>query len=223
MEKVRDMGVQGYFAHISPKGVTPWFWMERNNYQYAYAGENIAMGFINARDMVEAWLSSPSHRANLLSSKYAEIGVATAEVDIDGMRGVLVVQMFGQPKLAVLAKAVNPKSPAVIKNPSPTPSIETISKVVDQRARISTDREIPPVTRIRQIESAKNIKIQNWSRQLNNLYLIYTFVVASGSLLAMLLMKKSNGLWLKTGLQVSLFLLAIFLPFVSVSLQGRIF
>ena len=94
-EKADDMIVNDYFSHTSPKGITPWHWFEKEKYDYNYAGENLAMDFVSAEKMNEAWMASPTHRANILNEKYKEIGVAAKEGNISGHRTTVVVQMFG--------------------------------------------------------------------------------------------------------------------------------
>ena len=61
---------------IHRRGTTPWSWIEKENYDYNYAGENLAMDFQSAEKMEEAWMASPTHRANILNGKYREIGMA---------------------------------------------------------------------------------------------------------------------------------------------------
>lgn len=51
-EKFQDMVNKGYFAHVSPSGTTPWFWISKNQYGYIAAGENLALGFVKAEDAV---------------------------------------------------------------------------------------------------------------------------------------------------------------------------
>lgn len=97
-EKLQDMIDSQYFAHTSPLGVSPWHWIEINKYNFSYAGENLAIGFWNARDTVNAWANSPTHRENLLNSNFKEIGVAVATAKIRDTRGFLVVQLFGTQK-----------------------------------------------------------------------------------------------------------------------------
>ena len=46
------------------------------SYDYSYAGENLAMDFHSAEKMEDAWMKSPTHRANILNEKYKDIGVA---------------------------------------------------------------------------------------------------------------------------------------------------
>jgi hypothetical protein len=93
--KAEDMIKNNYFSHNSPEGVTPWHWMEQEKYDYDYAGENLAMDFTAAEKMNDAWLASPTHRANILNEKYKDIGIAVKEGMINGHSTIDVVQMFG--------------------------------------------------------------------------------------------------------------------------------
>ncbi|TSA46334.1 CAP domain-containing protein [bacterium] len=93
--KADDMVLNDYFSHNSPEGLTPWHWMEQEKYDYNYAGENLAMDFTTAEKMNEAWLASPTHRANILNEKYKNIGIAVKEGMINGHSTIDVVQMFG--------------------------------------------------------------------------------------------------------------------------------
>lgn len=94
-DKLNDMIDNHYFAHTSPKGKTPWYWFERENYDYKFAGENLAINFTSAEEQQKAWMKSPTHRKNILSSDYKEIGVAFGAGEIDGEMSLLVVQEFG--------------------------------------------------------------------------------------------------------------------------------
>lgn len=93
--KAEDMASKGYFSHTSPEGVTPWTWLNIVGYPYEKAGENLAVNFIDSVDVINAWMKSPSHRDNILSDKYDEIGIATAKGEYKGKEGVFVVQYFG--------------------------------------------------------------------------------------------------------------------------------
>jgi len=95
--KANDMAKNGYFAHISPEGRDPWFWFSQVGYSYRSAGENLAVGFFESRDVVDAWMESLTHRANILSEKYTEIGVAVARGTYNGLEVVFAVQHFGRP------------------------------------------------------------------------------------------------------------------------------
>ena len=95
--KAYDMMTKGYFSHQSPSGKKPWDWIRGANYNYKYAGENLAIGFLDSSEVIQAWNSSPSHRANLLNPNFQEIGIAVVKGNFQGGEAILVVQFFGSP------------------------------------------------------------------------------------------------------------------------------
>ena len=107
--KAADMLKNDYFAHNSPSGKTPWYWLEKSGYNYKYAGENLAMNFSSAEEEQKAWMKSPTHKKNILNANYQEIGVAVAEGKIDGKSTTVAVQMFGATPYVV---PVSQKAPA---------------------------------------------------------------------------------------------------------------
>ncbi len=96
-KKAEDMFAKNYWAHYSPTGGTPWEFIVGAGYKYEFAGENLAHGFMFSDQVVEAWMQSDSHRANLLKSEYEEIGFAVVNGTLQGEPTTLVVQMFGRP------------------------------------------------------------------------------------------------------------------------------
>jgi len=95
--KLDHMLKNDYFAHNAPDGTTPWAWFEAAQYDYQHAGENLAMDFDYAANQHNAWMNSTTHRQNIMSSKYTEIGVATGEGRINGDLTTVTVQVFGTP------------------------------------------------------------------------------------------------------------------------------
>ena len=73
--KSQDMHDSGYFSHTSPNYGTPFEMMRSFGITYAHAGENIAMGYSSPAAVVSAWMDSESHRANILSASYTQLGV----------------------------------------------------------------------------------------------------------------------------------------------------
>lgn len=94
-EKAKDMFQNNYWAHNSPAGKTPWVFIEGAGYNYMFAGENLARGFTESKDVVEAWMNSKSHRENMLSSNYQDVGFAIQTGKLNGEETMLVVEMFG--------------------------------------------------------------------------------------------------------------------------------
>lgn len=110
-QKVSDMFAKEYWAHNSPDGRTPWVFIRNAGYDYVYAGENLAKGFENSEEVVRAWMASQSHRENMLSTNYSEIGFAVGKGRLNGEETVLVVEMFGNRSKEVATRA--PISPPV--------------------------------------------------------------------------------------------------------------
>lgn len=93
--KANDMFANNYWAHVGPKGETPWDFIVNAGYKYTVAGENLAKNFSTSQAVVDAWMSSPSHRDNMLKSTYRDIGFAVVNGTLNGEQTTLVVQMFG--------------------------------------------------------------------------------------------------------------------------------
>jgi len=93
--KAQDMLINQYFAHIdnSNRGLS--FWLAKANYDYAVAGENLAMGFSDAASVVKAWTESPTHYANLIDPDYSEIGAGMTSGLYHEIETTLTAQYFG--------------------------------------------------------------------------------------------------------------------------------
>ncbi len=111
-EKAADMFAKNYWAHNSPDGLTPWVFFRRVGYNYVSAGENLARGFSTSQAVVDAWMASPSHRENMLSQNYADVGFAVVSGKLLGEDTVLVVEEFGG-KTAVIVQKPTPQAPPV--------------------------------------------------------------------------------------------------------------
>jgi len=98
--KAQDMIANHYWAHFRPSdGKAPWAFIEEAGYQYKVAGENLARGYRTPAGITKAWLASPTHRANLLSPKYQEVGFACVRTtDEEGNTVLITVQLFGTPQ-----------------------------------------------------------------------------------------------------------------------------
>lgn len=125
--KAQDMAAKGYFAHTSPEGKTPWYWFKQVGYEYAYAGENLAVNFFESKDVATAWMNSPSHRANIVKKDYTEIGIGVATGVYEGRESVFVAQLFGTP-----IKTSAPVTTTV--KPTPTPAKSTPVKTPVKKA-----------------------------------------------------------------------------------------
>ena len=73
--KSQDMKDKNYFSHTSPTYGSPFQMMKSFGISYKSAGENIAKGYASPKAVVEGWINSPGHRANILNSSFTHIGV----------------------------------------------------------------------------------------------------------------------------------------------------
>lgn len=91
--KSADMRDKNYFSHDSPTYGSPFTMIKSFGLAYRSAGENIAAGQTTPQQVVQAWMNSPGHRANILNSSYTEIGVGYAA---GGSQRYYWTQMFIQ-------------------------------------------------------------------------------------------------------------------------------
>lgn len=96
--KVNDMFTRQYFDHVSPTGGNISNLAQAVGYEYLSIGENLALGnYENDQILVQAWMNSPGHRANILNAKFSEIGVAVIRGQFEGKTTWLAVQVFARP------------------------------------------------------------------------------------------------------------------------------
>lgn len=92
--KSQDMINKKYFSHISPTYGSPFKMMEFYGIRFSSAGENIAYGQRTPAEVMNVWMNSPGHRANILSPSYSDIGCGLAKTS----SGVCYwTQMFTRP------------------------------------------------------------------------------------------------------------------------------
>ncbi|MCX6718382.1 MAG: CAP domain-containing protein [Candidatus Staskawiczbacteria bacterium] len=135
--KAQNMVQNNYFAHTSPTGVSPWAWFLKAGYNYKYAGENLAIGFFDSQEVYQAWLNSPSHKANIVNPNYTEVGTAV----LDGFGSgntIVVVQEFGSQLPVKTAVAKNTGIKPVVKT---QPKTNSAPKVADTPASTTNTSE----------------------------------------------------------------------------------
>lgn len=131
--KAEHMAENEYYAHVSPDGKTPLYWLDRVGYRYLNAGENLVIDRTTSEQVVSAWMHSADHRKNILRSQFTEIGVGIAEGRYKGEDTIFVAQVFGTPypsaplvrevpKPAPVVRPVEPSKPVTpIRTPDPIP------------------------------------------------------------------------------------------------------
>ncbi|MET7476081.1 CAP domain-containing protein [Streptomyces sp. NPDC005648] len=87
-----DMAVRAFYSHTSPEGTQPWDRAAAAGARHRSVGENIACGQRSPAEVVDGWMNSPGHRANILKPDFTHIGVGFAG---GGPAGTYWTQLFG--------------------------------------------------------------------------------------------------------------------------------
>lgn len=147
LAKAQDMFSNQYWAHTSPTGVKPWNFIHNAGYSYKVAGENLARDFSNTSDMLAAWMASPTHRDNIINSKYQEIGIAVVDGELMGYETTLVVQMFGtqltaQPQVGGESEELAVENAPALEQAEKPAIVETSMPIETQQMIEKTDQQV---------------------------------------------------------------------------------
>lgn len=135
----------------------PWTFIRNAGYDYLYAGENIAMDFPTADTVHAAWMASASHRANILRTQYQDIGIAAVAGHFQDHDTIMVVQMFGSPK--VKGSTTPPPTPTATPTPTPTATPVVTATPASTPTPTATPRPdtIPPAVPIISFPTANSM------------------------------------------------------------------
>jgi uncharacterized protein YkwD len=137
--KAEDMDTQQYFSHASPDGHRLSYFLKKAGYNYSTAGENLAVGFSNADEVVAAWMKSPTHYSNLIDTDFEQLGVGLVAGSFEGEPTVFVAQHFGTPEEPVVVEApvpqpvvqaIEPKVEPTVPKPTPKPKVTASVPIV---------------------------------------------------------------------------------------------
>ena len=106
--KANDMLQNQYYAHISPSGRSPFYWLDAVGYKYLNVGENLDLVYSGTEATVNAdWMNSTEHRTNILLPQFTETGIGSASGTYEGNNVTFVVELFATPMPAASAHATN--------------------------------------------------------------------------------------------------------------------
>lgn len=102
LAKCNDMVTRNYWSHYTPDGQAPWVFIKQAGITYRTAGENLAFGYKNSKDVIDGWISSPTHNKNLLEVRFNQVGFGICKSQryvgddpkVGGGPAVIVVQHF---------------------------------------------------------------------------------------------------------------------------------
>lgn len=182
--KAQHMVDNNYWAHTAPDGTEPWFFFGQAGYNYTTAGENLAYGFTTSEAVVDGWINSPSHRANIVGS-YADVGFGYVNgASYQGGNNTVVVAHYGSqasstppappaPPAAPVSPVAPPAAPPstpVIPDPStpnnePPPASETpiAANIQNEQAALKT-----PPSEAKKTSVSKEIKPVSVIQQLRS-------------------------------------------------------
>lgn len=156
--KAQDMAAKGYYAHVSPEGLTPMYWVERAGYKYLVIGENLVVNRTDADQVVDAFMGSPGHRANILRKDFTDIGVGVANGTYKGKNATFTVQIFAAPYPS--AASAKPKTAkAAVKPTQAAPAKETSAPAAVPRSAVATtSNPVPREVPVRSVQSQQLAK-----------------------------------------------------------------
>ena len=208
--KAQDMFVKNYWAHVSPDGVQPWDFIVNAGYDYSFAGENLAKNFSASEEVVDAWYESDSHRENLLSANYEDIGFAVINGVLDGYETTLVVQTFGKSRTPTYLGSASVAPNVAVSDASAPPTVDIFApESTSPEPVFSAELEQPLLAATEEFPGAVTepvVDVTSASRIIN-----IFFGVFLGSLLLLdIWYSKSRGLRRLTGHTMAHLLFLIF-------------
>lgn len=156
--KAKDMLERQYFSHEDPQGNPPWEFLKKVGYDFQIAGENLAIGFLDSEEVIEAWKNSISHRENLLNPNFEEMGIGIVKGNFKGSEATIVVQFFGtkKPKKRIpKVLTVAPQEKTLAQKPKPESE-----KIPTQ---IPKEKSIISETSTKEVATSQTLTLENFS------------------------------------------------------------
>ncbi len=142
--KANDMATRDYWSHNTPEGTPPWIFITNAGYSYSIAGENLAFGYritstnpvTDELGVIDGWMASPTHKDNMLNSRFTEVGFGIANSPSYQNLGqqTIVVAMYASPIPPAAAPAVvKPATTVTTASTTAAPTIASETQVaIDQ-------------------------------------------------------------------------------------------
>lgn len=143
--KAQHMIDNNYWSHNAPDGTTPWSFFTNAGYDFEKAGENLAYGFADSTGIVNGWMNSVQHRANILGS-YNDVGFGFASgPSYQGSENTVIVAFYGTAQGAAPAAPPAPAAPVAVPPPAPAPK-PTPSPVATPQPTPEPPKPVPAPT-----------------------------------------------------------------------------
>ncbi len=213
-QKAATMFTFGCWSHDC-NGKSPWYFFKNVSYDYLYAGENLAKDFGDANGVITAWMNSSSHKENIISLKYKEIGIAVVNGVLNGEETTIVVQLFGTPARGGGAVASAKQNTAI----QEVKAIEPEKTVKQESTVLETEKE-PAEIMIAQTEKPK---VQLSSFQLTKMiYLLLVGLLMMVFMIDALLISRNQIVRISGKSFIHLSFFTIILISILIVYQGKI-
>lgn len=158
--KAKHMCTESYWAHTAPDGTTGWDFMRSAGYSYITASENLAKGFSTDSGVVSGWMASAGHKANILSTAHAEVGVGSYYCKEGTPAQYIVVAHFGARTIVTPKKSTQTKQP--VSKPPVSKKRETPSKSgpSTEKSASTQNIEVKKTVEYPKVQIAKDIDVQ---------------------------------------------------------------
>lgn len=157
--KANHMFERQYWDHFGPDGESPWEFIKAAGYDYMYAGENLGKGFNTSEGVHQAWMASPTHKENILTDHYEDIGIAIVSGSLQNENIVLVVQMFGSLSRARSDSEAMIGEMQIIKGTSEDGKTKSIRITYPEDEKTYTDPQIPVRGDVKNFETGSIVEI----------------------------------------------------------------
>ncbi len=175
--KADDMAQKSYFAHVNDqKSLSTW--LKGAGYSYEVAGENLAVGFSTAEQIITAWKNSPTHYDNLVDSDFKDLGIGLAGGEYKGRAVIFIAQHLASPIAAAKIEKPAVKKEAVKKSPvTETKAVAfsqknnpASSSVLSGRIKNSDERELAVINTDQPTPVEKYIQAKQVLSPLTNIF-----------------------------------------------------
>ena len=210
--KANDMVARNYWSHNTPDGSPPWIFVDSQGYAYQKLGENLAAGFSNENTAIAGWMASPTHRENMLSKGYSEVGFGFSNspsyVAGSGQPMTVVVAFYGTPKSVAAATTAQPaatkppaKKIAVAPNtPAPVPASVNSNKTTSNEPvnpdSLTENKKTPASSA--QATDAARVSSSDFRKSTSNLQLLLrgTPFASAATASGLVVMFATGSLWI---------------------------
>ncbi len=132
-KKATEMLNLDCWSHYCPEGTQPWKYFDDVGYIYTYAGENLAEGFSNITDVMNAWINSKTHRENILKPEFTEVGFGLITGSYQNRNNNLIIAVHFGSQASYVSADLN-SSKITILNPKENETINSEFINVDGQA-----------------------------------------------------------------------------------------